>query len=127
MAADEFITEISWPFLPLANTHTGLYKVSQRRDLDISCVSACFVFEMSADEIKGARIVLGGVAASPLRLAAIENEMRGQKISKAFVATFKKSIASAIAPLTDARGTSEFRVLVTQELFAKFMHEKFQL
>ncbi len=126
MAENEFITHISWPLVLDKKTKIGLYKVSQRRDLDISCVNACFVFRINSGVIEDARIALGGVAAVPLRLGAIEKSLLGHVVSKDLIAKTNTQITDAIQPLSDARGSADFRKSVTQELFQKFAMEHLQ-
>jgi xanthine dehydrogenase large subunit len=46
------------------------FKVSKRRELDISIVSAAFVFDTDADEAPSPRLAFGGVAATPARPAS---------------------------------------------------------
>ena len=124
---DEFISQIFWSIENLENSKMGLYKVSQRRDLDISCVNAGFRIRLSGDKIEEARVVYGGVAAVPLRLKAIEDQLVGQKPSKALFAKAQSEIATAIKPLSDVRGSAEYRQLMAQELFGKFVQEKLGL
>jgi xanthine dehydrogenase small subunit len=123
MKDDEFITEISWDLAKLKNAKIGLYKISQRRDLDISCVNACFAFHKEGDVVTEAKIVFGGVGPIPLRFQAIEKSVCGKKLNAELVGQVKRDIAKAIQPLSDVRGTSEYRLLMVQQLFQKYVQE----
>lgn len=120
----EFITEIRFRVLKEERHLAGLYKVSQRRDLDISCVNASFVFELDGAKVKKSQIAYGGVGPKALRLFEIEKELAGKNIDQALVSQVRKRIAEEITPISDLRGSAEFRTRVGQGLFEKFACEK---
>lgn len=111
--------------IPEKSEHFGLYKISQRKDLDISTVNAAFRMGPS-----GSKIALGGVAAIPLRLKKTEtylNKIEFSKDSTANQALIQEAIRvlqSEIKPMDDLRGSSTFRRLVVENLFRKFLREK---
>ncbi len=58
---------------------TQFYKVSKRREMDISTVAACFVVRLTASgTIAHARLAFGGVAAMPLRARETERALIGK-------------------------------------------------
>jgi len=126
LAADEIIARVRFS-RPSPSAVLGNYKVSQRRDLDISCVNASFHFDISGDVISVARISLGGVAPTTVRLAAVEKALAGKRLSRELVAAARHAIAGAIKPISDARGSSGFRTLMAQNLFEKYCAENFSL
>lgn len=123
MSGDEFITGVSWP-RNQAQAKIGLYKVSQRRDLDISCVNACFKLILAEQKIISARIVYGGVGPTVLRLYKLEDFLVGKALTQKTVSETQELIAKSIAPLADARGTAGFRESMAKQLFAKYVEEK---
>lgn len=123
---DEIITQIRFQ-IPEAKQKFENYKVSQRRDLDISTINASFNFCLKDNKIETARIALGGVAATTLRLIDVESKIIGEEINLHNVDAIKKLIIGAIRPLSDARGTSEFRTLLAANLFDKFAKEQLGL
>jgi xanthine dehydrogenase small subunit len=120
---DEFITGIHFDIPDVAKTKLGLYKISQRRDLDISCVNSCFLFRIEAGQVKEAKISYGGVGPVPLRLHAVEKQLIGQSVDQKFLADTKNLITNNIQPISDVRGTAEFRKLMAPQLFEKFAKE----
>jgi xanthine dehydrogenase small subunit len=75
----ELIAAIEWKPRG-AGDFLRLYKVSQRKDLDISAVSAVFRVSWDAKgRVKDARVALGGVAATPLRIFKVEAVLRGRE------------------------------------------------
>lgn len=123
LSKDEIVIQLKFGIPNYKNNKVQNYKVSQRRDLDISTINASFNFCMQGAKIIRARLVYGGVAATVIRLTAIENQIEGQDVSKQMVVDFKKRIRAAIQPLSDLRGSAEYRKLVAANLFEKFMNE----
>ncbi len=120
---DEFITNIRFK-LP-ANSKIGLFKISQRRDLDISCVNSSFVFEVKDNLIEKAKIAYGGVGPKALRLFDVEALLEGKILDTALVNQAKEMIAKTISPLSDLRGSAEFRQRICLDLFDRFVQENF--
>lgn len=127
---DEIIVQIRF-HIPDQQHKLKNYKVSQRRDLDISTVNASFNFVLNATKIKTARIVFGGVAANTLRLTAVEKELEGQDLNLHTLASLKKIFSHAIKPIikpiSDVRGSVEYRTLLVTNLFEKFAREQLGL
>lgn len=125
LAADEIITHVEIP-IPESKPFIKLYKVSQRRDLDISCVAATMMISMDDEQkVKKAKMAFGGVAATPIRLSQIENELYGKSFSEISESTHIQSVAELIAtsikPQSDVRGSEEFRRVLAGNLYRKFM------
>lgn len=124
---DEVIAAIDFEIPSKAET-LGLYKVSQRKDLDISAVSAAFRIEWkgtgSRRTIRSARLAMGGVAATPLRLFGTEQALEGEEPS---VATLERAIGvleTEIAPVSDLRGSAAFRRVLAENLLRRFFEER---
>lgn len=119
----EFIRAVSLP-RPAPSSRRGLYKISQRRDLDVSAVSASFDVAVDGGRVTAAAIAYGGVAATPVRLPAVESFLVGQTIDRALVDEAKRRIAAGIHPVDDVRGSARFRTLMAENLFEKFARER---
>ena len=120
-----------------------LYKVSQRKDMDISAISGAFSMTMtgrvkssavnttthagarktkSPPHVVSARIAYGGVAATPIRMPEIEAALVGDfTMEKAQVVAHM--IASAITPLSDVRGSAAYRRVTAAKLFMRYASE----
>lgn len=118
---DELITRIRIPAVTYKKM--GLYKISQRRDLDISCVNAAFLVQSRSGQIQSLKIAFGGVAATPLRLKALESEIPNQRISNKLIDEIQSKIEASVQPLSDVRGSSEFRKKMAGQLWRKFAQE----
>ena len=122
---DEFITRIRFNLPTAKNSRIGLFKVSQRRDLDISCVNSSFIFNVKDNFIEKAKIAYGGVGPKALRLFEVESLLEGKTLNTELVNQAKELIAKAITPLSDLRGSAEFRQHICIDLFDRFVQENF--
>jgi xanthine dehydrogenase small subunit len=127
LSEDQFITGISFVLPKENDSLMALYKVSQRRDLDISCVNACFVFKTEGGKVKDAKISYGGVGPVPLRMQGIETQLIGTKLDRHFVDQGKKLITAEVQPQSDLRGDANFRQLMAGRLFERFTKEQLNL
>ena len=122
MKPDEIVIAIKIPRLE-SHEHRRLYKVSMRKDLDISAVTFAGTIELDNNKIKNARFCLGGVAATVVRLKEIEAKLIGADFSKSTFEAISKSLPQFITPLSDLRASKEYRMKVAQNFFLKFHNE----
>jgi xanthine dehydrogenase small subunit len=123
---DEVILSLNFK-KPASTAVMSNYKISKRRDLDISCVNASFLFDLKEGAIVKARMSFGGVGPMTLRLEDIENFLIGKKLSAELLTEVKFKIRNSIHPISDSRGSLEFRLLMAENLFDKFATEKLGL
>lgn len=123
LAKDEVITRIYLP-LPGSREKVRLYKVSRREHLDISTFTAAISVTLdSGGKISNARVVFGGVAATVLEMKDVEDFLRGKPDE---LDTYRQAGLVAIEklrPLTDVRGSREFRLQLAANIFSKFYFE----
>jgi xanthine dehydrogenase small subunit len=120
--ADEIISHVSFQ-IPGDQSYFENYKVSQRRDLDISCINASFLFEVKGTKIDKARIVYGGVGPTAMRLYKVEDALIGQDVKLLPMVQIKQTIDEAITPIEDVRGSEKYRRLLAGNLFEKYIQE----
>lgn len=97
------------------------YKVGKRGTDDISIVAAAFTIDLDAShQILHARLAYGGVAATPVRAIGVEQSLIGQPWNHSTIQTAKVALKNAFSPLTDLRGSAEYRKLLVANLFEKF-------
>jgi xanthine dehydrogenase small subunit len=121
----EMIVAVEFDAVPKEES-LALFKTSPRKDHDISAVNAAFRVQWANSEknkIKTARIALGGVAATPIRLFGAEKVLRGSLATDAKLSEALSAIQSAIEPMGDLRGTTAFRRVLVDNLFTKFFRE----
>ena len=120
----ELIRAVRLP-LPLAPT-TGFFKIAKRRFDDISSVAVGIALELDDGMVKRLRIGLGGVAATPIRAAQVEEALTGQVWNEKNVRAAAKLLARAGTPLDDHRATAAYRAAMLEQTLLKFYFEKSQ-
>ncbi len=118
MRPDELMTAILIPRnLP---GRAEFYKVSKRREMDISTVSAAFrIVTDAAGLVTEARLAYGGVAATPSRALKTEAALLGKPLEA--TAEILALLDSEFTPLSDLRGTAAYRKSLIRDLFRKFI------
>lgn len=122
MADNEFISQIKLP-RPKRDQHFRVYKISKRYDQDISTVCAAFSVTMAGDKVTAARIVYGGMAATSQRCPAAENALIGEKLSPDTARIMANAVGEHFSPLSDWRGSAEYRLHVAQNLCQRFVRD----
>lgn len=111
--------------VPLAkqNDSLKLYKLSKRRDMDISTVTAAFWLSVEGDAIKTVRIALGGVGPTIIRAKQAEAALIGKPFELSAMKSAGKIARKEITPLSDVRGSDTYRLQVVENLFAKCYYD----
>lgn len=118
LAADELIVAARIP-IPKAGAQTRWRKVGTRRAQSISKVMGAAVIELDGGVVTNARVALGAVADRPIRIAAVEDAVRGVPIARAAEAA-RAALRTAIKPIDDVRSTATYRRDVAENLVARF-------
>ncbi|KFC61661.1 Xanthine dehydrogenase, iron-sulfur cluster and FAD-binding subunit A [Devosia sp. LC5] len=119
----EFVESVTIPYLP-AGEHFATYKVSKRREEDISALCGAFrVFVNDAGVVGMVRIAFGGMAATPKRARAVEAALVGKPWTLETVEAAIGAFAEDYQPISDMRASAEYRLLTAQNLLLRFFHE----
>jgi len=119
----EILTHVDIP-KPLPS-RIRFYKIAKRRLDDISTVAAAMAVDVDGSgRVRRARFAFGGVAATPVRLTDAEAACEGQPWNESAVARVQDVIDRTVTPLSDHRGSKEFRLEVTKSLVEKFYWEE---
>ncbi|MBE0642052.1 MAG: FAD binding domain-containing protein [Bacteroidales bacterium] len=119
LQAGEMITHLHLP-IPGPGHYNRAYKVSRRKEVDISSVSACFSLELEGGKVTDLRIAYGGMAAKPLRLRATEEFMLGKPWNNVTVEEGMEHIRQSLHPIRDVRGDASTRSLIAGNLLRRF-------
>ncbi|MEM9365116.1 MAG: FAD binding domain-containing protein [Planctomycetota bacterium] len=119
---DEIVTAVTIP-LPRSDEQFKLYKFSKRRDMDISTLTAAFRLRVIGDRIEDARVALGGVAATVLRMRGAEQALVGKSFDAATFQAAGNIAADSIQPLSDVRGAADYRRVLARNVFMKCFHD----
>ncbi|TIW25331.1 MAG: xanthine dehydrogenase small subunit [Mesorhizobium sp.] len=119
----EFVEAVHVP-VPAGSEKFAVYKVTKRRDEDITATLGAFYLTLAKDgTVADIRIAYGGMAATPKRAAAVENALIGKVWSEATVEAAMAEYASDFTPLTDMRASAEYRALAAKNLLLRFYVE----
>jgi xanthine dehydrogenase small subunit len=122
MKPDELITRIRWN-LPEPEAVLKLYKVSKRKDLDISTFTAGILLRLKKGKIQNARLAFGGVGPVVLRLPKTEEFLQGKPMLPGIFHEAGKLARDEISPISDVRASSDYRLQLAENILLKFFHE----
>jgi len=109
--APALLIEILVP-LPTGRCGGGLATVGRTpADAPIVLAAATLIIDVDSSEPRciGARLALGGVAGSPLRLMPVEEALVGQALHPALMAAAGEHAAAIVDPQGDFRGSAAYR------------------
>ncbi len=119
----EILARVILPDLP-KGAHAAAYKVSKRRELDISTVAAGCYVELDADRrVTQIRLAYGGMAATPARARNLEAALLGRTWSIDQVEAALPALAQDFRPIDDLRGSAWYRGTVAANLIRGFALE----
>jgi xanthine dehydrogenase small subunit len=119
----EFVESVSIPLLPQGE-HFACYKITKRRDEDISALCGAFrVFINEAGKVGMIRIAFGGMAATPKRALAVEEALVGKPWTSETIESAIPAFAVDYQPISDMRASAEYRLLAAQNLLRRFFAE----
>ncbi len=98
-------------------THFNFEKVSKRTYLDIASVNTAIALKVADGVIERARVSMGGVAPTPLLLRKTSEFMTGRPFGHETFAAAEALIQDEIVPISDVRGSAEYKRLLARQLF----------
>jgi len=123
----EFIEKI---LIPLPEPHTDsdwalkIYKITKRLDDDISAICAAnFLRLNNRGEVISIRLAYGGMAAIAKRASKTEQALIGKEWSYANIENALACLSQDFQPLSDFRASSDYRLLVAENLLRKLYLE----
>jgi xanthine dehydrogenase small subunit len=120
LRTDELITAVIIPPTP-ANRIVKAYKISKRKDLDISTASGGFWLELKEDgTVRDIGLVYGGMAAMTKHAQKAEQYLLGKQWSRENVEAAMDLVEAEFTPISDARSGKEGRRIMARNLLLKF-------
>jgi len=124
LQSGEFIQSVRVPISqPAKGEVLRAYKISKRRDSDISALCAGLWLRLDGDTIAEARLGWGGMAATARRASLTEAALVGQPWTEATLRQAQAALAQDFQPMTDLRATSAYRIKVAANLLERFWLE----
>ncbi|MGC3873084.1 xanthine dehydrogenase small subunit [Halomonas sp. GXIMD04776] len=114
----EFIRAIFLP-RPGDDQHLKVWKLSKRREDDISVVLGAFAWRLENGVIRDVHLAFGGMAAIPKRAPSAEAALEGQPLNDAAFDAAKAALHNEFQPLSDVRGSSEYRLVAAGNLLER--------
>lgn len=113
---DELIEYISFE-LPSKTNQFNFEKVSKRTHLDIATVNSAIHLIVNNTLIEKANISNGGVSAIPKYLTKTSDYLNNKTLSEDVLKEAEAILQSEITPISDVRGTVEYKRLLAKQLF----------
>jgi xanthine dehydrogenase small subunit len=111
----EFVESVRIP-RPAAGTRIQIVKLSKRFDSDISALCGAFAIRVQNGNVEEARIAFGGMAGVPARAPACEAALTGKPWSEATILAAADALREDYQPLSDLRGSAEYRLAAAANL-----------
>jgi len=118
LAPDEYIARIHIPLAAIDGFHR-FYKSSKRLEDDISSVMGAFALQAKSGVIMQARIAYGGMAATPVRLQAVEQLLLGASIDDSLIEEVVQQVNQTLTPLTDVRASADYRLAMAGAMLGR--------
>jgi carbon-monoxide dehydrogenase medium subunit len=119
LAPDELLTEVSFPAPP------GRAAIQEfaRRQGDFAVVAAAVALDLDGSMITRARIVLGGVADTPVRATDAEEALAGATLDDEAIQAAGRTAAEGIDPPSDLHGSAAYRRELAAVMVARALRE----
>lgn len=110
----ELLVEVRFP-APAPNSGSHYRRLIPRNEMDIAVVGvgAAVTLDDAGEKFIAARIGLGAVAPTPLFAEAASAELVGKPVSDEAIEAAAKAAQAIAKPITDMRGTKEYRIHIT--------------
>ncbi len=125
LSPGEFLEAIEIPIIRNPE-QLRCYKVSKRFDQDISAVCGCFNIQLEGEKVSEARLCFGGMAPTPKRAREAEKALQGVTWNEAAIADAARALETDFTPLSDVRGSADYRMAVAQNLIWRYYFESRQ-
>ncbi len=113
---DEMIARIRVPHPP-ERCGTAFIKIGRRQAMEISVVCVAARVTLAGDgTCRDARLALGAVAPTPLRVPLAERILEGSRLTPGVLQDAAGLAAAAASPISDVRASAEYRRLVIEAI-----------
>ena len=115
--ADEFAIELKIP-APAEGGRSSFRRLTRTNE-DLAKLNAAAHLQMDGKKCKQARLSIGCVAATPLRLEKTEALLKGAEITDELLEKIVANVVNEISPIDDVRSTAEYRKQVAGVLIKR--------
>jgi len=121
LAVGELLVSISVP-APSKGFGARYIRFIPRNEMDIAVAGAGVSVQLKNGKVEAARVALASVAPTPLFVEAAGNSLVGKEPSDENIQTAADLAKDAAIPITDMRGTIEFRKHLCEVLTRRALH-----
>ena len=100
-------------------------KVSKRTYLDIASVNSAISISINNEIIEGISFSAGGISAIPKFMSQTSNFLKGKKLNVETMESAIEIMQSEISPISDIRGSAEYKRLLLRQLFLQHLLKLF--
>lgn len=118
LAIDEVVSRIFIPRLTEGAT-LKVWKLSKRREDDISAVLGAFHYHVNDGVLSDVRIAFGGMAGVPKRALQAEIALSGHAVTQESFLAAQQSLSDEFQPISDVRGSQHYRQQAAANLFER--------
>ncbi len=109
-----------WLPRPENGSQLRVWKLSKRREDDISTLLGAFHWRQTGERLQDVRVAFGGMAATPLRVPTVEAALEGKPATAEAFADAKRALRAALTPLDDVRGSADYRLTAAANLLERW-------
>jgi aerobic carbon-monoxide dehydrogenase medium subunit len=121
----ELATEFSAK-LPSGDVGASLQRVALTDGDSVAILNVVAVLKMTGKKCAEARIAVGGGLPAPVRLTALEQELVDKSLDAALVASVSAKAGGLIQPVSDIRGSAQYRKQISGVLVRRALEEAYQ-
>jgi carbon-monoxide dehydrogenase medium subunit len=121
----EIATEFSAK-LPGGEVGASLQRVALTDGDAVAILNVVAVLKMTGKKCAEARIAIGGGVPAPVRLTQLEQELAGKPLDAALVESVAAKAGDLIQPVTDVRGSAQYRKQISGVLVRRAIEEAYQ-
>jgi CO/xanthine dehydrogenase FAD-binding subunit len=118
----ELLAEVRVP-APPSGTGSAYDRHTPRKQMDIAVVGVAAVLTLASGRIERARVALGAVAPAPMRARQAEAALEGQAPTDEVFARAAEAAAEECSPISDVRGSAEFRRHIVRVMTERILRE----
>ncbi len=122
LSRGEYLKEIEIPRISSDFTHY-LEKVGRRNALDISVCAMGYLLKEKEGIVEELRLAYGAVAPTVIRATSVEEYLQDKKLNQETIAEAKKLLKSEVSPISDIRGSAEYREKIATRLLDRIGKE----
>lgn len=108
LTAAEIVTAVLIPAV-VDGTRSAYQRVQIRHSVDIALASAAARVELADGKVQVARLALGAVAPTPMRVREAEQFLQGRALTPEVLDRVADLAQAAARPITDVRASAEYR------------------